>query len=738
MGELLARDECRLLCLVGPGGVGKTRLARRAFQLLAPAVADAAVFVALEDAETAAQFGQRLAQAAGVAGTAQQRDPLAAAVEAWRTRRLLLVLDNFEQLTPQAPLLDRLLQQCPRLKLVVTSRLRLGLASEWSMPVEGLPWPDAEDGDRIEAFDAVRLFVRAARRVEPGFSAAGESAALVDICRQVAGLPLALELAAAWVRVLSCEEIARELRQGTELLRAADPAHPARHASIDTVFEQSWRRLGEAERQVLARLSVFHGGFTVETARAVAGASLPVLGALADKSLLARERLRMQLHPLVQQLAAQRLDQAGARAATEDAHAAFFQRWLQQLAPAAERGEREALQAIDTEFENGRRAWAVGAARGRAAALLSALPTLRHYVEDRARFEDGLAMMREALHSRAGESDAGLRACLLAGVARMQLRLARYAEAQASAAAALDAATGPAEREARYEAHSVLGGCALALGHSAEARQAYQRALALAKARARAGEIGSTLDNLALCEKRLGHYERALALKQEALAQHRRHGDHARLAVCLNNLGSLCTFMDEDDAARAHLREALALSERHGHVSSRAFVLSNLVELALKSGDDEGAREHAERALGAAREAHLLTLQAWLQVQRGRLAARRGELDTARAALAEAAAQTLALDVQSVKSAVLLGFAELLEAQGRAGAARRLLAYAADEAALSVPDRDELRAAWARRAALGRADPPWPAIGLPELLQRIADEAPQAHAPLLGQLQEAA
>jgi predicted ATPase/DNA-binding SARP family transcriptional activator len=736
--DLLSRAECRLLCLIGPGGVGKTRLARRAMQLLAPAHADGAVFVALEDVEAPAQFGLRLAREAGVATGQRSGDALARAIDAWRDRQLLLVLDNFEQLAEQAPALERLLRECPRLKLMVTSRVRLQVADEWSLPLEGLPCPDPEDRDRVESFDAVRLFVKAARRVEPGFSPGAESAAIVDICRQVDGLPLALELAAAWVRVLSCAEIARELRQGTELLRAADARHPARHASIDAVFDQAWRRLTEAERSVLARLAVFQGGFSVETARAVAGASLPVLGALADKSLLAKDRERMRLHPLVQQLAALQLEARGARDETETRHATHFHGWLKQLEPATARGQREALRAIDTEFDNCRRAWTGAAALGLAAELLRSLPTLRHYFEHRARFEEGLALWRQAAETPLAEADAVLRARLLGQCALMEMRLARYPEAQASAARALEAARestqGTADRDASYQALAVQGGCALFLGRPAEAREVYLQALELARLRANASDIASTLDNLALCEKRLGHYDESLGLTLEALAEHRRHGDDARLAVCLNNLGSLYTFLDDDEEARAHLMEAQVLCERHGLVSTRAFALANLSDLALKANQLDAAGEHAQAALDGAETAGLRSLAAWLKVQLARVAARRGELASARSLLADAAMMAVALGAQSVKPAVVQAFAELLEAQGQPGVARRVLGFAAAEPSLSAPDRDELMAAWTRRAAPAVADPPWPGWSLAELMQRISAEAEHAHAPLIAAL----
>ena len=291
IAALLSQDDCRLLCVVGPGGVGKTRMVRRVIEELGPSFEDGAAFVPLEDIASIDDLGGRLARELGIP-LKGGGEVLKQVIEFLQKRQVLLVLDNFEQLAPDASILEQLLAACLRLKLVVTSRVRLALATEWLLPLDGLPCPEDEDRDRIEAFDAARLFVRAAHRVNPALVPATEAAAIVDICRQVEGLPLALELAAAWTRVLSCDAIAAELRQGIELLRATDSAQPTRHASIEVVFEQSWQLLGAIEREVLARLSVFHGSFSPEAARAVAGAPLPVLAALSDKSLLHKDDTR--------------------------------------------------------------------------------------------------------------------------------------------------------------------------------------------------------------------------------------------------------------------------------------------------------------------------------------------------------------------------------------------------------------------------------------------------------------
>lgn len=739
IAELLARDDLRLVCVIGPGGMGKTRLARCVLHDLAGTPGTDVAFVPLDDLLSLQDAAVRIAGELGVAlqGRASPLQQLGAAL---RERSTLLVLDNFEQLVQDAPLLGELLADCPRLKLLVTSRVRLGLAGEQLYPLEGLPCPEPEDGDRLEAFDAARLFVAAARRVLPDFAPAAESAAIVDICRQLDGLPLALELAAAWTRLLPCAAIATELRAGTELLRADDATHPPRHASMEVVFEQSWQRLVPAERDTLARLSVFRGGFSAEAARAVAAAALPVLSGLADKSLLRKDGPRLALHPLVQQLAAHKLDDA-LRRATRAAHGAYFQHRLIQCRAAAEAGERTTLRAIDVDLENLRLAWQWTLDHGPLDPLPACAAVLASYFDHRGVVEEGLRWMRAAVDAPRVRDDAALHALVESRAAHLLYRLDRYADAEQMATQAMartmrdDAAPDDArDGTAQVQALRVIAACALRFGRLQEAQQRYEQLLARVREEGRSQEIAGTLDNLALVHKRQGRYDEALRLSLESLELHRRGGHGAGIALCLNNLGSLYLTRDEPAAAEGVLREALVMCERDGLGTTFALVQANLSQATLQLGHLEAARHHAERAAEIAQAHGNRAVWAWMRSHLARVSVQEGDLAQACSALADGLAAAAALGAPSLLSPGLVAFAELLDAQGHTALARRCLAFFGEVTELPRSDRDEMLALLARWGGLPRDAAAWPGMAMAELLQRIVAEAPQRHAPLIAAL----
>ena len=732
IATLLTQDDCRLLTIMGPGGAGKTRLAQRALQELAPAYSNGGVFIALEDVVEPAELGGRLARELGVNLTGS-RESLEQVVTFLCERHMLLVMDNFEHLVATASVLEKLLHACPLLKIIVTSRVRLTIGSEQVLPLEGLPCPEAEDQDRIEAFDASRLFVRAAQRVEPGLVPSVEAASIVEICRLVEGLPLALELAAAWTRVLSCNAIASELQQGTELLQEVDAAHPPRHASFQVVFDQSWRMLSGIERDALARLSVFHGGFSAEAARAIARAPLPVLGALADKSLLRKDGARIFLHPLVQQLAALRLTDGAAEAATHDAHASYFHRLLAQLTSTVSSGERTALQMIDIEFDNCRRAWTWSIEHDQTDALARSAVTLTEYCDSRGRFEEGLGLMRAALEAPVAHNHPKLRAFLLSKAAHLEYRLGRYADAEATASRALATSSDDGERAMRVQALNVLATSALQTGRLEDARRYFKQVLDVTSPEDQAHRVAVTLDHLGLVEKHLGNYDEALRLASRSLIQHQQLGDRAGESLCLNSLGSLSLARQEYEAADAYLKQGLAICEQDGFVSNRAYIFSNLTEVAIRTGQLAAAEDYAARALDVATSTGNRGVLSWAKLMISVLAIRRGDLDAARAALAEGLSIAIATGAHSLKFDGIKCFAELLEVQQETACAHRVLTYVAGHPTARGRIQDDLRRQLAKLPTTG-AEVSWPELELDDLFNRIVSESSIAHAPLIATL----
>ncbi|MDQ3396908.1 MAG: AAA family ATPase, partial [Deinococcota bacterium] len=393
IADVLTRSGGRLLTLHGPGGIGKTRLALRAAcqQLEGEPFLDGVFFVPL-DAVTAPDFmTASIAEALGL--SPKDGDALTSLKRHIAARRVLLVLDNFEHLMPASRLLPELLKACPNLTLIVTSRERLNLEAEWVLPLAGLPVPgDGVAVDDAQYADALNLFIQRAKRARLSFSLMDSDLPhALTICRLVEGYPLGLELAAAWVKLLSLAEIARELETGLYSLSTSLQDVCERHGSIRAVFEHSWKLLNVTEQAVLRKLAVFKGGFKREDAATVAGATLSILAKLVDKSLLrVLPGGRYDQHALLHQFTAAKLaEHPEEQQAVQKEHAACYFRFLEAQGKEV-RGSKgkTALVALDEEFENIRVAWRQAVSDHDTEKLQKA-PYLTPYLDSRARFQEG-------------------------------------------------------------------------------------------------------------------------------------------------------------------------------------------------------------------------------------------------------------------------------------------------------------------------------------------------------------
>jgi len=353
--------ETRLLTLIGPGGIGKTRLAMKTAFQTSGEYADGVHFVPLAPISSPDRLVQTIAEAVKFPLMTQE-DPQAQLLRFLQKKNMLLVMDNFEHLLGGLQIVSEILPRAPGVKILATSREKLNLFSETIFIVGGMDFmlPERPPGDSRN--DASALFIQSANRVCPRFEPSHEELLKIEsICQMVEGTPLAIELAAAWLQILNLDEISTELEQGFDLLSTEALDAPERHRSLRAVFNHSWKLLDTKDRETLMHLSIFRGGFTRLAAQQVAGATTKQLMNLVNKSFLTHDpnTSRLNFHELLRQYAEQRLVKSEqARRTIEQSHAVYFadfmvERW-QQL---QDHRQPQALDEIEADIENVRTAW---------------------------------------------------------------------------------------------------------------------------------------------------------------------------------------------------------------------------------------------------------------------------------------------------------------------------------------------------------------------------------------------
>ncbi len=285
--DLLAQPNNRLVTILAPGGMGKTRLSLAVAEAMLQDYADGVFFVELAPLSDVDSIITTIADELGYHFQSDGRDPLEQLQDYLKSRSLLLVLDNFEHLIAGASLTTNLLKSAPDLNILATSRQRLNQTGETVYDLAGMDFPTWETPDDAKDYGAVKLFIQSARRVQPDFDLTADNLnAVARITKLVQGMPLGIVLSASWLSMLSPDEIASELETGFDLLESDASDLPERQRSMRAVFDYSWSHMTEAEQDVFMKLSVFRGGFTRDAAQAVAGANLRVLMSLINKSLI--------------------------------------------------------------------------------------------------------------------------------------------------------------------------------------------------------------------------------------------------------------------------------------------------------------------------------------------------------------------------------------------------------------------------------------------------------------------
>ncbi|MBN1434696.1 tetratricopeptide repeat protein, partial [Candidatus Fermentibacterales bacterium] len=615
---LEGNPDCRLVTLLAPGGAGKTRLGLQAAAECIESFRDGVFFVPLEDLESGFLIAPALASALGFSfsGSRQEMDQLLAHMSG---KEMLLILDNFEHLTSEAAIVSSILRSSDRIKVLVTSRHRLSLREEWIFELSGLGMPEGECADVRDLLEheATRLFVQNARRVDPAFdpSAPAEVRSVARICSMVEGLPLAIELASTWVRMLSCVEIEQELEKSMELLQASLADLPGRQRSIRAVFDYSWQMLSDEERRALSRVSVFRGGFDRQAAAEVAGTSLMPLSRLIDKSLIRRSSSgRFEFHGLLRQFAEERLASLPGETGLEallDSHCHYYARLLESTRKNLEGGgQSDALDQIALELDNVRAGWRRALAMRDPSLVSTYTQGLSRFYEMRSRFREGLELFTEGAHElerdggRLAEAAPEHRAILGSMIQKQglfSLYLAGYDEAGALLTRAMEIFRGTGSTLEVATCLKLLGNVSFRKGDLAEARDIWTRNLEMLRKTGSSTGMATALSNLGSITRTMGEFDRSREFYQEALEMARESGDHFSEAGILSNLGSLAESVGEYAWARELFGSSLEIRREIGDRKGIATALTWLGELTRES-DADGARRLYEEALEIQRE----------------------------------------------------------------------------------------------------------------------------------------
>lgn len=685
--RLIASSPSRLVTLTGVGGCGKTRLALQVCHAVLADYPQGVWFVELAPLADPALVAKTLAVTLGLLEESG-RPILATLIDSLRPKRCLLILDNCEHLVAaSAQVAETLLRACPQLHILASSREALGVAGETVFRVPSLSVPDPRQAVSAEAalqYEAVRLFAERAATVTPGFAVTdGNAAAIVEICSRLDGIPLAIELAAARVKLLHPEQIAARLSDRFRLLTGGSRTALPRQQTLRATMDWSYNLLSEAELAVFCRLSVFACGWTLEAAEAVcddAGPSFDVLDVLSQleaKSLLVADQergaeARYRLLETIRQYAREKLLETGEGEAVRDRHLAYFVAQAERAEPELAGPDQVAwLIRLELDLDNTRAAleWALERDVDAGVRLAAALG---RFWDAHGHCREGADWLAQLLQRPADAAHPRVRAMALAVRSALRVTLGEFDESRSDAEAALEMFRAEGDQRGEALCQLVLGQGLFMQGDLASAGPVLEESLALYRS---AGDKLGQADALSWLGITRRDPERAYAVLEESLAVCRELGHVAGIAGILVSLAQWKCWEGDYTSPAQWLDEAMELQHQLGSKSGMAWVRENSGYLAFRRGEYDRARADYEECIALNEEAGLRFPNLWVRVKLAHIALRRGDA-AARGMLKESAQSFIEAGIDIGVVYALEGLATLAAEEGRSRQAALLLGWA--------------------------------------------------------------
>jgi predicted ATPase/DNA-binding SARP family transcriptional activator len=680
---LTVEPECRLLTLTGPGGIGKTRLSVEAVSSID--FPDGVWFLPLVSVQDVEALVNRLTKMLGVLH-GDTESPEFCLFQFLKECRLLLVLDNFEHLLPQHPsqhaphgaasFVSELVRQNPGVKVLITSRERLNLRSEWIYPISGL---------QIE--QAVQLFLQRARQVRRGgLSGDQDVEAAWRICEMVGGLPLAVELAAAWANVLTYEQIAAEIQQGLEILSTQLSDVPSRHQKMEVIFDASWSRLEHEEKLFFRRLAVFEGSFNRQAAEQIVIAqgrtgppsqspstqAIVFLAKLVEKSFLQQIASdRYKLHELFRQYSLRRLAESDEEERVRDLHARYYLARLASFEPVLKKSDQhQVLDQITEDYDNFLAGWYCAANNGLIDLMTEAIEVLWLYFSMR-RYSLELHKLMQQTLLNLQESPAGMQ--------------------------------DPDKRDTLESLVTALsGGAQMLAGNYHSAQELLQRALAVLDKQAAKRWFALVNNWMASNHLALGNFQESWNLLCHSIEICEKENDRWLLAYCLNDLGLVSALLGQTERARRNSLRSLHIFQSIDDRRGTAFVFSNLGLYASQAGDYPKALEYYHESLRLREQNRDQLGQAQVHLRLGAALSASGDMENAQQHLLKALQTVYTMQFSGILVETVVEFAFIFFESGEASYARKILAMCLAHPSIS---REVSEQSKKRYEALYPADP---------------------------------